>query len=97
MQINDRFGAAAAIETVSLPDGTEAAVPTEHAAALNVNEQSAIRVECTPELLPQLAEQTPMGRLGTPADIAAAVAFLASPEADFITGQVLSPNGGFVI
>ena len=34
MQINDRFGAAAAFETVSLPDGTEAAVPTEHAAAV---------------------------------------------------------------
>lgn len=55
MQINDRFGAAAAFETVSLPDGTEAAVPTEHAAALYVNEQPAFRVVCTPELLPQLA------------------------------------------
>ena len=50
-----------------------------------------------PELLPQLAEQTPMGRLGTPADIAAAVAFLASPEADFITGQVLTCDGGFIL
>ena len=61
MQINDRFGAAAAFETVSLPDGTEAAVPTEHAAALYVNEQPAFRVVCTPELLPQLA----LGRLLT--------------------------------
>ena len=48
MQINDRFGAAAAFETVSLPDGTEAAVPTEHAAAFYVNEQPAFRVVCTP-------------------------------------------------
>ena len=53
MQINDRFGAAAAFETVSLPDGTEAAVPTEHAAALYVNEQPAFRVVCTPELVPR--------------------------------------------
>ena len=32
-----------------------------------------------------------------PADIAAAVAFLASPEADFITGQVLTCDGGFIL
>ena len=53
--------------------------------------------ELAPELLPELAQQTPMGRLGRPEDIAAAVAFLAEPAADFVTGQVLSPNGGFVI
>lgn len=47
--------------------------------------------------LASLADDTPLGRLGTPEDIAAAVYFLASPAADFITGQVLSPNGGFVI
>ena len=68
MQINDRFGAAAAFETVSLPDGTEAAVPTEHAAAFYVNEQPAFRVVCTPELLPQLA----LGRLLTEGWIASA-------------------------
>lgn len=45
----------------------------------------------------EMREETPLGRLGTPEDIAAAVAFLASEEASFITGQVLSPNGGFVI
>ncbi len=44
-----------------------------------------------------LAEETPVGRLGTPEDVAAAIAFLASEEAAFITGQVLSPNGGYVI
>ena len=48
-------------------------------------------------LLPQLAEQTPMGRLGTPEDIAAAVAFFADPAADFITGQVLTCDGGFIL
>ena len=49
------------------------------------------------ETLASLREETPLGRLGTPREIAQAIAFLASPEASFITGQVLSPNGGFVI
>jgi 3-oxoacyl-[acyl-carrier protein] reductase len=39
--------------------------------------------------------QTPLGRLGTVDEIAAAILYLASPAADFITGQVLSPNGGY--
>lgn len=42
-------------------------------------------------------EETPLGRLGTPEEVAAAIAFLASPAADFITGQVLGVNGGFVV
>lgn len=49
------------------------------------------------ETLASLREETPLGRLGTPLEIAQAIVFLASPEASFITGQVLSPNGGFVI
>ena len=53
--------------------------------------------ELPEELLPQLAEQTPLGRLGTPEDIAAAVAFLADPAAGFITGQVLTCDGGFIL
>lgn len=52
MQRIDLFGAAAAFETVRMPDGTEAAIPTEHAAVLYVNEQPAFRVVCTPQLLP---------------------------------------------
>lgn len=47
------------------------------------------------EVLDDLAVQTPLGRLGTPEDIAAAVCFLASDEASFITGQVLVSDGGF--
>ncbi len=42
----------------------------------------------------QWAAQIPLGRLGTPDDIAAAVCFLASDEASYITGQVLAVNGG---
>lgn len=42
----------------------------------------------------QWASQIPLGRLGTPDDIADAVCFLASDEASYITGQVLAVNGG---
>lgn len=45
----------------------------------------------------RLIEATPLMRFGTPQDIAYALLFLASDQADFLTGQVLSPNGGFVI
>ena len=45
----------------------------------------------------QLARLIPMGHMGTPDDIAAAVAFLCSEEAGFITGQVLGVNGGAVM
>jgi len=45
----------------------------------------------------RLIEATPLMRFGTPQDIAYALLFLASEQADFLTGQVLSPNGGFVI
>jgi NAD(P)-dependent dehydrogenase (short-subunit alcohol dehydrogenase family) len=41
--------------------------------------------------------RTPVGRIGTPEDIAAACAFLVSEEASYITGQVLGVNGGRVI
>lgn len=49
------------------------------------------------ETLADLAQQTPLGRLGTPEDIAHAAAFLASEKASFITGQVLTIDGGFVV
>lgn len=50
-----------------------------------------------PEVLPMLAEETPLRRLGKPEDIAAAVSFFASEGASFITGQVLTADGGFIV
>ncbi len=44
-----------------------------------------------------LKDETPLNTLGSPEDIAEAVSFLVSDKAKFITGQVLSVNGGFVI
>lgn len=49
------------------------------------------------DIIDTLREETPLMRLGTPEDIANCVLFLASEKSNFITGQVISPNGGFVI
>lgn len=43
------------------------------------------------------AMTVPVRRIGEPEDIAAAVGYLASESAGFVTGQVRSPNGGYVI
>jgi len=45
----------------------------------------------------ELCEQTPLGRMGTPQEVADIILFLASDKASFITGQIISPNGGLVI
>ena len=51
----------------------------------------------SPETMAQLAADTPLERIGTPQDVAETVAFLASDRADFLTGQVIGVNGGYVI
>lgn len=49
------------------------------------------------KIVGSLARAIPMGRLGTPEDVAPAVAFLASDDAGFITGQTLSVSGGLTM
>ena len=55
------------------------------------------RAHLTEEDLFALADETPLGRIGTPEEVAASVAFLAGDGGNFITGQILSVNGGLVI
>lgn len=57
--------------------------------------QTDMCANVAPEVLETLREQTPIEMLGTPGDIAQAMAFLV--DAPFVTGQVLGVNGGFVI
>lgn len=45
----------------------------------------------------ELCEKTPLCRMGTASEVAELIYFLASDKADFITGQIISPNGGIVI
>src|SRR5437868_7876340 len=61
-----------------------------------------IETDMTAEQLPEaqrgkLLEQIPLGRIGRPEDVADAAAFLAGPEAAYITGQVLRVNGGLLM
>ena len=56
-----------------------------------------MNAELDEEAISALKDETPLGILGTPEDIAALVSFLASDSAKFITGQVISSNGGIVI
>ncbi len=56
--------------------------------------ESGIRAYRTPEMQQRLARMSPLGRLGTPEDIADMVAVLASDRASFMTGQTISVDGG---
>lgn len=54
-------------------------------------------LDARPRLREGLLRVTPAGRLGTPEEVAAAVGYLAAPAAGFVTGQVLSVNGGIAM
>jgi 3-oxoacyl-[acyl-carrier protein] reductase len=59
--------------------------------------QTPMTAAMPPEILAKMAERVPVGRLGTPEDIAQATLFLASEAASYINGAVLSVDGGIVL
>lgn len=59
--------------------------------------QTQMNEALSDEILDELKEETPLGKLGTGQDIAQACVFLASGKAGFITGEVLNVNGGILI
>ncbi len=58
---------------------------------------TALTVDLPDDLKEAIIKATPMGRMGKPEEVASAVAFFASDEASYITGQVLSVDGGMVM
>ena len=73
----------------------------QYGITVNCVEPGVIQTEMNANLgetvLASLIEETPVGRLGTPEDVSAAVLFLASDAASFITGQLLGVDGGFAL
>ena len=59
--------------------------------------ETAMTAALGEEFKQNAAKQIPLGRVGTPDDVASAVAFLASDEASYITGHVLNVNGGMLM
>ena len=59
--------------------------------------ETEMSAEWSEERRKAVVAQIPLGRLGRPEEVAAAVVFLASPEAGFITGEILDVNGGYLM
>ena len=54
-------------------------------------------IEANPDIITRMTRLIPFRRLGQPADMAAAISFLAGPDSDYITGQALSVSGGLTM
>jgi NAD(P)-dependent dehydrogenase (short-subunit alcohol dehydrogenase family) len=62
-----------------------------------IRKDPGAHVAFNPDRLQRQLASVPLGRVGSPDEVAAAIAFLASPAAGYITGQALHVNGGLVI
>lgn len=60
-------------------------------------ETPGLMAELSPEAVATVILRTPLGRMGTSADVAAVAVYLASEESNFMVGGVVSPNGGMVL
>ncbi|TIV37391.1 MAG: SDR family oxidoreductase, partial [Mesorhizobium sp.] len=60
-----------------------------------VGTDMTLKMRERPELFNTWIDMTPMGRLGTPQEIASAILFLASPASSYVTGAILSIDGGY--
>jgi 3-oxoacyl-[acyl-carrier protein] reductase len=67
---------------------------TINSVAPGITDTDMLRDSVPEQVLNALVAQTPLGRMGTPPDIADAVAFIASDESRWITGEVIAVNGG---
>src|SRR5207247_2365584 len=106
----NRTGAERVAAEIQADGGAAIAVPTDVADSAQVDalfarvvrEWGTVDVlsnnagigELSPMLRQMVLLRTPLGRSGVPEDIAAVALFLVSDEASFVTGQVVSPNGG---
>lgn len=68
---------------------------TVNAVQIGLVASSWIHEEMPPDMIEQLGQAVPAGRLAHPSEVARVVGFLCAPEAGYITGQVLSVDGGF--
>ena len=70
---------------------------TANAVAPGLVPETGMTGELAAEVQQQMLSAVPLGRAGTPEDVAHAVAFLTSEQAAYITGQVLAVDGGMVM
>ena len=61
-----------------------------------IQKDSGANAAVTPELRARVGAGIPMGRLGTPEEVAAVIGFLLSRDAGYVSGQVIHVNGGLV-
>ena len=92
-------GTKAAVERITASLATELGGTgvRVNAVAPGVTETDMAKDALNDEMKAMMISQTPLGRIGQPGDIAKAVAFLASDDASWITGQILQSSGGFML